>query len=381
MESPHTTLTDRSALFNEERLRGDLFSPQRIVMGPCACGQSSLNVLRSPAVLSPARDRGLDRFVGWFAGVGQAVFRRSRAGIAVPPYAGSMPPTLPSDAARATRSYLRAADQLLPGGVIACAVGGSLALRCYRPSRSDIDLVAVIADEWATQPDLIRRLHLLHLSQIPRLALRALRGKGVSACCNTVFIRESEVSRPVSTISPIASHVGEVFESGTGFDVNPVVWKELEDGGITIRGRPLGRWGLDPEPVSLRRWVRSNLRTYWATLADQLHARSRSSTSVLPVRRGLSNGQVEWCVLGPARMHHTLMTGDIISKERAGLHMLESFPQHAPITEVALAKVRGERIPSSPSRHERRALTASAMDDVLAAALEYRGSHFDDPED
>ena len=75
MESPHTTLTDRSALFNEERLRGDLFSPQRIVMGPCACGQSSLNVLRSPAVLSPARDRGLDRFVGLFAGVGQENIR------------------------------------------------------------------------------------------------------------------------------------------------------------------------------------------------------------------------------------------------------------------------------------------------------------------
>ena len=54
---------------------------------------------------------------------------------------------------------------------------------------------------------------------------------------------------------------------------------------------------------------------------------------------------------------------------------------HTPITEVALAKVRGERIPTTPSRNERRALTASAMDDVLAAALEYRGSHFYDPED
>src|SRR5699024_12388418 len=88
-----------------------------------------------------------------------------------------MPPTLPSDAARATRSYLRASDQLLPGGIIACAVGGSLALGCYRPGRSDIDLVAVIADEWATRADLIRRLRLLHLSQIPRLVLRAARSE------------------------------------------------------------------------------------------------------------------------------------------------------------------------------------------------------------
>src|SRR5699024_2901393 len=149
-----------------------------------------------------------------------------------------MPSTLPSDAARATRSYLRTADRLLPGGVIACAVGGSLALGCYRPGRSDIDVVAVIADEWAARADLVRRLRPLHLSQIPRLALRAGRAKGGSACSNTVVIGESDVGRPVGAISPIASHVGEIFESGTGFDVNPVVWKELVDGGITFEDAP-----------------------------------------------------------------------------------------------------------------------------------------------
>ncbi|WP_209324397.1 hypothetical protein [Brevibacterium renqingii] len=292
-----------------------------------------------------------------------------------------MPPSLPSDAARATRSYLRAADRLLPGGVVACAVGGSLALRYYRPGRSDIDLVAVVADEWATRADLIRRLRLLHLSQMPHLALRAVRGKGISACCNTVFIRQSDISRPVSAISPIASHVGEIFEPGAGFDVNPVVWKELVDGGITIRGRSVDRWGLDPEPDSLRPWIRSNLRKYWAPLAAQLRTRPRTTARALPARQGLSAGSVEWCVLGPARMHHTLMTGKIIGKERAGIHMLEAFPQHAPITEVALAKIRGERIASPPSRQERRELTASAMGDVLAATVGYRGSHSDDPED
>src|SRR5699024_12738768 len=118
-----------------------------------------------------------------------------------------MPSTLPSDAARATRSYLRTADRLLPGGVIACAVGGSLALGCYRPGRSDIDVVAVIADEWAARADLVRRLRLRHLSQIPRLALRASGGKGVSACCNTAFIGECHDVLPVAAIPPHASHV------------------------------------------------------------------------------------------------------------------------------------------------------------------------------
>lgn len=297
-----------------------------------------------------------------------------------------MPPTLPSDAARATRSYLRAADRLLPGGVIACAVAGSLALGCYRPGRSDIDLVAVIADEWRSHPELIRRLRLLHLSQLPRLALRAARGKGVSACCNTVFIPESEVGRPVTQIRPTASHTGEIFDPTGAFDVNPVVWKELADNGITVRGRPVTDWRLDHEPEAMAPWIRTNLRDYWEPIAEQLR-RSPQRTArglparILPSRRGLSAGDVEWCVLGPARMHHTLMTGTIIGKEGAGIHMLEQFPQHAPITEVALAKLRGARIPFPPPRQERRELTAAAMDDVLTAALGYRGSHSDDPEE
>lgn len=276
---------------------------------------------------------------------------------------------LPGDVASAVRSYLGAADRLLPGTIIAGAVAGSIALDAYRPGRSDIDIVAVISEEWRSRPDLMRGLRLLHLSQLPRLALRAARGLGVSACCNTVFIWESEVSMPVTRIRPIASHTGEIFDSSGAFDVNPVVWKELTDGGITIRGRGLGGrglggWGLDPEPDQLLPWVRENLQDYWAPLAEQLRTGSRKLTA----------GTVEWCLLGPARMHHTLATGEIIGKEAAGLYALTTFPDHAPITEVALAKVRHARLPSAPAaadippRSEWRRRTASAMADIIEDA-------------
>lgn len=276
---------------------------------------------------------------------------------------------LPGDVASAVKSYLKAADRLLPGAIIAGAVGGSIALDAYRPGRSDIDIVAVISEEWRSRRDLMRGLRLLHLSQLPRLALRAARGLGVSACCNTAFIWESEVSMPVTRIRPIASHTGEIFDSSGAFDVNPVVWKELADGGITIRGRGLGGWGLggwglDPEPAQLLPWVRENLQDYWAPLAEQLRTGSRK----------LSAGSVEWCLLGPARMHHTVATGEIIGKEAAGLYALTAFPDHAPITEVALAKVRHARLPSAPPtadippRSEWRRRTASAMANIIEDA-------------
>ena len=118
-------------------------------------------------------------------------------------------------------------------------MAGSVALGAYRPNRSDIDIVAVIGDDWRDRRDLIVRLRLLHLSQLPRLALRAARGRGFSACCNVSFIWKSDLTRPVTGIRPIASHTGEIFEANRAFDVNPVVWKELVDGGIVVRGRAL----------------------------------------------------------------------------------------------------------------------------------------------
>lgn len=286
---------------------------------------------------------------------------------------------LPAEVSVAVRAYFRAADRIVPGGIIACAVTGSITLGAFRPERSDIDLVAVIADEWRKRPDLIRRLRALHLSQLPRLTARAASGKGASSCCNTAFIWESEVSLPVTGITPVASHTGELFEAGSAFDVNPAVWKELIDGGITVRGRPIAYWELDPEPDQLAPWIRANLREYWSPLAAQLRDRPQRSVRALARRiltspRGLSAGTVEWCVLGPARMHHTLVTGEIISKEQAGRRALDTFPQHSPITEVALAKIRGARIPSAPPRRQWRELTASAIEDIIAEALRTAGA-------
>ncbi len=153
-----------------------------------------------------------------------------------------------------------------------------------------------------------------------------------------------------------------------------MIWKELVDGGVSVQGRTIDAWEVDAQPDQLRPWIRTNLREYWIPLATQLHERPPQDPKAVLRRlltspRGLTASTVEWCVLGPARMHHTLSTGKIIGKDEAGRHVLNAFPQHAPITEVALAKVRGARIPSAPSREQWRALTASAMEDMITASL------------
>lgn len=263
--------------------------------------------------------------------------------------------SIPLEVARATYAYLRAADRFLPGGIIACAATGSLALGAYREGISDIDLVAVVDDSWRGRRTVIPRLRLLHLSRFPRVGARVVRGLGASATCNTSFIWASDAGRPVSAIRPVASHVGEQFVAGRSFDVNPVMWSELVGGGIALRGPEVSSWGLFPEPDAVAEWTRKNLRGYWLPLADGLDVR----------RRPLTPGNVAWLVCGPARMHATMTTCDIISKEEAGRRAREIFPQHTEIIDVALAARCGEKPPQAPPRREWRARTSAVMREIL----------------
>ncbi len=257
----------------------------------------------------------------------------------------------------AVDAYLRAADRLLPGRVVACAIAGSIALGAYRPGRSDIDLVVVVGGGAVRRGDM-RRLRRLHRSQLPRLAARAARGHGLSTTCNASFVHASELTRPVTAIRPIASHTGELFAVGEAFDVNPVVWRELAEGGVAVRGGPIGAWGLDPEPDRLLPWNRANLDGYWRSVRDRAARR----------RAPMTASAVAWCTLGPARLDATIVTRRILSKDQAGVVALARFEEAAGIVDVALAHLRGEPIPEQPPRAEWRRRTVALMSAILDAS-------------
>ena len=242
----------------------------------------------------------------------------------------------------AVRRYFAAADRLLPGAVAAAALGGSVALGAYRAGASDLDLVAALDESWRGRSDLVRRLRLLHLSQVPRVAGRVVRGLGFSATVNTSFVWASDLRRPVTEIDPVASHVGEIFDRRGAFDVNPVVWAELAHGGVTVRGPDVATWGLAPEADRLADWTRTNLRDYWLPLAD------RTERGTRPLRAG----RVAWCITGPARMHVTTTSGTVVSKADGARRARATFPEHAPILGVALAHLAGSAVPVQPPRDQ-----------------------------
>lgn len=151
---------------------------------------------------------------------------------------------------------------------------------------------------------------------------------------------------PVSQIVPMASQVGHEFRTGHGgSDLNPVGWKVLAERGIAVRGPHPDTLSLDPQPALLRSWNVANLESYWrswtATVAQSPWAwfrlRPRWSTA--------------WGMLGAPRLHYTITTGDVISKEAGGEYALDVFGRRwHPLVREALAFWRREerRVNLSP---------------------------------
>jgi hypothetical protein len=282
---------------------------------------------------------------------------------------------LHSDAARLAGRYLAAADRLLPGRVGHFYVVGSAALGGWRAGRSDIDFVAVVDGRFGRRE--MRRLRVLHVAGNVTPAARALVRAEVTVpgTVNGVYVAARDLGRPVTAIRPLASHTGISFAPGRGFDVNPVVWKVLHERGIPVRGPGPGTLGLDPEPDRLRAWNLANLHGYWSAWAEKALAGTPPSKPLVAARSA-GRSLTAWGVLGVSRLHRTIATGEIVSKEDAGEHALATFaPRWHPLIHAALAHRRAEPLsaalahdPDLADRGRRLRLTGAFVSEVIAEA-------------
>jgi len=221
-----------------------------------------------------------------------------------------------------TGRYLEAVDGELPGFVEGLYLVGSAALHAWQPGASDIDTVILTsrpagADERAA----LAKVH-ANLPSTPHL-------DGVYL--DPLLLRTFPDARQVT---PFVVDGEPRFDEPCG-ELNPVLWLTLRRHGRRVRGPEVADLGIEVRPDAVRRFNLDNLRSYWQPLVADIPAD-------LPDDQPIPADPVVWTVLGPARLHHTLAFGDVISKAEAGAYLGSLFPAYAEIARRAIAHRAGE---------------------------------------
>ena len=200
---------------------------------------------------------------------------------------------------------------------------GSMADGDFRPGRSDLDFVAILSRP-PTDLD-SEALGIIHRSYGTDPTFPKLDG---------IWLTEADLSAGPDAVADGPTSVEGSFRARARGNRNPVTWVSLQRS-VAIIGE-LDRTVLWQDRDRLRAWVKDNAATYWRRWHQ------RTSGSGLPGLAMLGRAAPMWGVLGIARLHYTVSTGEIASKSTAGGWALETFDgQYRKIVEEALAFRRG----------------------------------------
>ncbi|MFI6048221.1 aminoglycoside adenylyltransferase domain-containing protein [Nocardia sp. NPDC051321] len=247
--------------------------------------------------------------------------------------------SLPAIVEDTVETYLASVDAEAPGLIEGLYLEGSLALNDFRPDASDIDFVAVTANpSGSAELGALERVH---------AGLRERRRRpffdGIYLTWNDLAAGpQATGARPASNSGRLKPYDGQH---------NPVTWHTLAEHGVTLRGPAAADVDIWTDPTALAAWQNTNLDEFWA--AGLTRAATLLSKDGLFL---LTDYATVWTVTGIARLHYTIATGAITSKDGAGRHALESLPKpwHRIIDEALRLRRNNSRRSLYRSRRARR---------------------------
>jgi hypothetical protein len=206
-------------------------------------------------------------------------------------------------------AYLEAVDDEARGLVEGLYLTGSTALGDFRPHTSDIDFLAVTSNP----PDVAGA------AALGRAHVR-LRKRHRGPFFDGQYVTWDDLAHDPRSAAPGPhSYLGRFHPSGRGA-CDPVTWHTVARHGIPCRGPEPAAFAIWADRAALASWTLDNFDSYWRPLLRR--ARRLSDPWVLTAFT--SYGAV-WIVLGVCRLHYTLATGEIGSKEEAGGYGLRTF--------------------------------------------------------
>lgn len=233
---------------------------------------------------------------------------------------------------QAADRYLKALEATLaPDMVRGVYVVGSAALGSWRPGRSDLDLLVVLD----------RPMNAIDLAMVAEMhaELETTRADGPHSDAH--YITPDLLGARSTAKAPFA--VDGVFKA-EGHATDPVLWAILDRHGITLHGPRASELGVAPDPAWLREWNRGNLESYWRS-----HVGHRPRLAGQDPDSLIDPSLLAWEVTGPGRLHATIATGEIISKEASADYTAELFPEYADLCAKAKAYRLGDETVICPT--------------------------------
>lgn len=220
---------------------------------------------------------------------------------------------MPEQVREVVDDYLAMTDNEVPGLIQGLYLVGSVALNDFHPRASDIDFVAVSDRELGdTAIEAVRRVHAQLAKRHPRPQF------------NGPYVTWAELAAdPRQTHPGPHVHGDGVLHTSVRAERHPVTWHTLAHHGIAARGPDPSSVDIWTDPTGLAAWIRQNLEEYWRPW----HRRSSRLLSK-PGFATLIDWAPAWGVLGVSRLHYTLATGKITSKDGAGVYARDTFPEH-----------------------------------------------------
>ena len=211
---------------------------------------------------------------------------------------------VPPQAAAVCATFL---EQAPPGLVTGLHLRGGIGFGEWVPGQSDVDFVATLSRR-PTGDDLA--------------GLRAAHEKVAAAHPEEHFdgphVLAPDLALDPRTIPDVPCVMHQRFEDESPVHDSVVAWHELARHGITVAGAPIADLAIWTSDEALTRFTRDNLDTYWRRNAEALEA--------MP-HEGEPEEACCYCVLGVARLHHLLVTGEMTTKSAAGHWGLTYYPE------------------------------------------------------
>jgi predicted nucleotidyltransferase len=244
---------------------------------------------------------------------------------------------MPAPASAVVADLIARLDRAVPGRIEGFYVVGSVAMGAFVVGRSDVDFVAIVDRDLGRAE--LARLRGVHARGWTSALIRdvALRRRWPFVC-NGIYLRGGGLERSPLEVTPLAAQVSGRFRIAPrrGFDVNPVTWHTLARHGIAVRGPKPEQLRIRTDSAELRIWTVGNLNDYWRRWVERVRRPGLNRATVLG-RRFIAGG-----VLGAPRLHYTIATGEVATKQAAGQYALETFePRWHALIEDALAYWRG----------------------------------------